>query len=93
MGHAGDPAGAAPAPAGTPARRFFPYLGDYIRLLSVGTDLYGVFSGSNTPDMANFPSGVTYQRGADWGTRRLLATDGSPPSRRRSTRSSSTGRA
>ena len=67
------------APAGTPARRFFPYLGDYIRLLSVGTDLYGVFSGGNTPDMANFPSGVTYQRGADWGTRRLLATDGVTP--------------
>ena len=67
------------APAGTPARRFLPYLGDYIRLLSVGPDLYGVFSGNNTPDTANFPSGVTYQRGADWGTRRLLAMDGVTP--------------
>jgi hypothetical protein len=67
------------APAGTPTRRFFPYLGDYIRLLSVGPDLYGVFSGNNTPDTANFPSGVTYQRGADWGTRTLLATDGVTP--------------
>src|SRR5205085_10378091 len=43
------------APFGTPARTFLPYIGDYIRLLAVGKDFYGVFSGNNTPDMANFP--------------------------------------
>jgi hypothetical protein len=64
------------APSATPARQFLPYIGDYIRLLAVGRDFYGVFCGNNTPDMANFPSGVTYQRGADFPNRRLLSTDG-----------------
>jgi hypothetical protein len=67
------------APSSTPARSFFPYLGDYIRLLAVGTELYGVFCANNTPDAANFPSGVTYQRGADWAKRILLNTDGVSP--------------
>ena len=67
------------APSGTPAREFLPYLGDYIRLLAVGPDFYGVFCGNNTPDVANFPSGVTYQRGANWTTRTLLNTDGVTP--------------
>ncbi len=53
------------APSTTPARTFFPYIGDYVRLLAVGTDFYGVFCGNNTPDTANFPSGVTYQRNAE----------------------------
>jgi hypothetical protein len=64
------------APSTTPAYQFWPYLGDYIRLIAVGADFYGVFSGNNTPDMANFPSGVTYQRGADWAAHTLLNTDG-----------------
>jgi hypothetical protein len=67
------------APANIPVRRFFPYLGDYIRLLAVGREFFGVFSGNNTPDAANFPSGVTYQRKANWQTRTLLATDGVTP--------------
>jgi hypothetical protein len=67
------------APADTPARAFFPYLGDYVRLLALGHDFYGVFCGNNTPDHANFPQGVTYQRAADWTTHTLLSTDGVTP--------------
>ena len=64
------------APSSTPARTFFPYIGDYVRMIAVGANFYGVFCGNNTPDMANFPSGVTYQRGANWATKTLLSTDG-----------------
>jgi len=67
------------APSNTPARLFFPYLGDYVRLLSLGTHFYGVFSGANTPDLAHFPNGVTYQRAANWTTHTLLNTDGVTP--------------
>jgi hypothetical protein len=63
--------------ASTPARTFLPYLGDYIRLLAVGNDYYGVFSGSNLPDRGSFPSGIRFQRNADWANRRLLANDNS----------------
>ena len=56
-----------PAPSARRPGAFFPYIGDYIRMLAVGTNFYGVFCGNNTPDMANFPSGVTYQRGAELG--------------------------
>jgi hypothetical protein len=38
-----------------------------------------VFSGNNTPDPANFPSGVTYQRNANWTTHTLLSTDNVTP--------------
>ena len=65
--------------ASDPPRQFLPYLGDYIRLLAVGDDFYGVFSGSNLPDAANFPSGVTYQRNANWNTHTLLRADNSTP--------------
>ena len=64
------------APSATPGRQFFPYLGDYVRLLAVGRNFYGIFSGSNVPDLAHFPSGVSYQRNADWSTQRLLGLDG-----------------
>lgn len=64
------------APSSTPSRSFLPYLGDYIRLLSVGRNFYGIFSGSNVPDTAHFPSGVTYQRNADWVAQQLLGVDG-----------------
>lgn len=67
------------APSTTPARTFLPYLGDYIRLLAVGTDFHGVFCGNNTPDNANFPNGVAYQRAADFTTRTLFHTDGVTP--------------
>jgi hypothetical protein len=63
------------APSTTPARQFFPYIGDYVRVLSVGADFYGVFSANNTPDAANFPNSVVYQRNADWVTRTLLDVD------------------
>lgn len=64
------------ANATTPARTFLPYLGDYIRIVSVGAEFFGVFCGNNTPNMANFPSGVSYQRNANWTTNQLLGTDG-----------------
>ncbi|WP_316527759.1 hypothetical protein [Kitasatospora brasiliensis] len=59
-----------------PAGVQLPYLGDYIRMVTVGTDFYGVFAGNNTPDQANFPVGVTYQRNANFTTHQLLSTDG-----------------
>jgi hypothetical protein len=62
--------------AASPVADFHPYLGDYCRLESVGNDFYGVFSGSNHPDKANFPNDVTYQRNVDWNTQQLLDLDG-----------------
>jgi hypothetical protein len=64
------------APASVPAKTFDPYLGDYDHLVAVGSDFYGIFSANNTPDQANFPNGVVYQRNVDFATRRLLALDG-----------------
>lgn len=63
------------APADVPVARLLPFLGDYIRLLAVGRDFYGVFAGNNTPDHANFPEGVTYQRNADFVSHQLLDID------------------
>jgi hypothetical protein len=65
--------------ASTPARLGLPYLGDYIRLLAVGKHFYGVFSGSNEPNKANFPSGITYLRNVDWDNHRLLGVDNVTP--------------
>lgn len=65
--------------ASEPPRDGLPYLGDYIRLLAVETDFYGVFSGSNRPASANFPNGVSYQRNADFTTQTLLKTDNATP--------------
>jgi hypothetical protein len=53
---------------------FNPYLGDYVGLVASGRTFYGVFSASNWPDMANFPSGVTYQRRVNWGSHALRDT-------------------
>src|SRR5262249_8879117 len=58
--------------ANAPAAAFGPYLGDYVHLMAVGKDFYGIFSANNTPDMANFPNGVTYQRNANFTTNTLL---------------------
>lgn len=66
----------ANAPAATPVRTFFPYLGDYTGLAAVGKDLYGAFSASNAPSLTNFPSGVTYQRNANFTTNTLLNVAG-----------------
>jgi hypothetical protein len=65
----------ASVPANAPTEQFLPYLGDYDYLLSVGSEFRGVFCANNTPDLANFPQGVTYQRAADFSKKRL--TDGS----------------
>jgi hypothetical protein len=65
----------ADTPAATPVKTFDPYLGDYDHLVAVGPVFYGIFSANNTPDPANFPSGVKYQRNADFNKRRLLALD------------------
>jgi hypothetical protein len=69
----------ASTPANTPTLTFSPYLGDYTDLMAVGPTFYGTFSANNTPDMANFPNGVTYQRHADFNTRRLLDVSGANP--------------
>jgi hypothetical protein len=53
-----------------------PFLGDYLYLMAVDKDFYGVFSASNKPDAARFPSGVVFQRRADFGTKKLLTADG-----------------
>ncbi len=49
-------------PSNVPVRAFGPYLGDYAGLEAVGKDFYGNFSANNTPNVANFPNGVTFQR-------------------------------
>ncbi|SPF53167.1 hypothetical protein SBA4_5470009 [Candidatus Sulfopaludibacter sp. SbA4] len=51
---------------------FDPYIGDYVGMVSVGANYYGVFSANNTPDPANFPNNVTFQRNHDFPTRKLL---------------------
>jgi len=65
----------ANVPAGSPVSTFNPYIGDYEHLLALGKDFYGIFSANNTPNNANFPNGVTYQRNANFGTQTLLAND------------------
>lgn len=66
----------ANVPASSPAPQFQPYVGDYVHLLSVGKDFYGIFSANNTPDLANFPCGVNYKRNANFNTHKLLANNG-----------------
>lgn len=62
-------------PANSPAKGGDPYLGDYIYLMAVGKDFYGVFCANNTPDKANFPQGVVYQRNADFTKHTLLSNN------------------
>ena len=66
----------ATVPATTPTPTFLPYLGDYMDMKAVGKDFYGIFSAANTPNNANFPSGVRYQRNANFATQTLLANNG-----------------
>ena len=54
-----------------PVPTFQPYLGDYTDLVAVGNGFYGTFASGNTPDMANFPKGVSFQRNADFTTHQL----------------------
>jgi hypothetical protein len=60
----------------SPARTFSPYIGDYLHMMAAGKDFYGVFCANNTPDLANFPQGVTYQRNHDFAAKKLFALDG-----------------
>lgn len=69
----------ANTPSATPVATFLPYLGDYIYLTSVGTTFYGIFCANNTPDHANFPNGVTYQRNANFTTHQLLNVNNTTP--------------
>jgi hypothetical protein len=66
----------ADTPATTPAKTFDPYLGDYAHLTAVNADFCGIFSANNTPDKANFPNGVVYQRVANFTSRKLFKLDG-----------------
>ena len=57
----------------TPARVFSPYIGDYTGLVAHGRNFYGVFSASNFPNAANFPTvAPVYQRFVNWGTNQLF---------------------
>jgi hypothetical protein len=69
----------AKVPSNTPIATFLPYLGDYIYLATVGSNFYGVFSANNTPDLANFPNGVTFLRNANFTTHQLLNVDNTTP--------------
>src|SRR5712691_3104556 len=68
----------ANVPANAPVQQFLPYLGDYDYLLSVGNEFRGVFCANNSPDLADFPQGVTYQRAADFNTKTLTDGSGNP---------------
>lgn len=68
----------ATVPATTPTLQFLPYIGDYNGLLTRGNVFLGIFSANNTPDSANFPQGVVYQRRVDFPTHRLLDGSGAP---------------
>ncbi len=69
----------AQPPANTPVHTFIPYIGDYVHLMALGRVFYGIFSANNTPNLANFPQGVTYQRNANFTTQTLLNTDNVTP--------------
>jgi hypothetical protein len=68
----------ATVPANEPAMQFLPYLGDYDYVLAVGNEFRGVFCANNTPNFANFPQGVTYQRAADFNSKTLNDGSGNP---------------
>jgi hypothetical protein len=54
-------------------------IGDYDNVIAIGKDFYGAFSAHNLPNNTNFPSGVTYQRNANFTTQQLLANDNVTP--------------
>jgi hypothetical protein len=68
----------ANTPAGSPGKSFDPYLGDYLSMSAIGDSFYGIFTANNTPDLANFPNGVTYQRNANFVTKALLDLSNNP---------------
>ena len=54
------------------------WTGDYNGLQAHGHDFYGTFATDNTPDLANFPHGVRYQRNVNFATTQLLDLGGNP---------------
>jgi hypothetical protein len=68
----------AQVPALSPASNGnFPYKGDYLQLMAVGKDFYGIFPANNTPDPANFPTVFPkYQRNIDTNANTLLGSNG-----------------
>jgi hypothetical protein len=69
----------ANTPAGSPVAAGSPYLGDYLYMMTVGSSFYGIFTANNTPNKANFPQGVSYQRNVNFTTKTLLANDNVTP--------------
>ncbi|MGH7120361.1 MAG: choice-of-anchor D domain-containing protein [Acetobacteraceae bacterium] len=69
----------ANTPAATPAFGGNPYLGDYLSMMAVGRSFFGIFTANNTPDKANFPNDVAYQRNANFATKTLLANNNTTP--------------
>jgi hypothetical protein len=45
----------------------------------VDQNFYGIFSANNTPNPANFPAGVTFQRNCDTAKHVLFDVDGKTP--------------
>jgi hypothetical protein len=68
----------ATVPALTPpSNGNLPYNGDYLHMMAVGNDFYGVFPANNTPDPLNFPTVFPeYQRNIDKNAKTLLGSDG-----------------
>jgi len=66
----------ATVPADAPAVQFLPYIGDYNYVLAAGDEFRGVFAANNTPDPANFPHGVTFQRRINTTTKTLEDASG-----------------
>jgi hypothetical protein len=54
------------------------WTGDYNGLQAHGRDFYGTFATDNTPDLANFPHGVRYQRNVNFTTKQLLDLANNP---------------
>jgi hypothetical protein len=54
------------------------WTGDYNGLQAHGRDFFGTFATDNTPDLANFPHGVRYQRNVNFATKQLLDLAGNP---------------
>jgi hypothetical protein len=71
----------ASVPAMTPpSNGNLPYNGDYLHMMAVGKDFYGVFPANNTPDPSNFPTVFPhYQRNINQGARTLIGSDGVTP--------------
>jgi hypothetical protein len=64
----------------TPAKIYDPYLGDWARVVAVGKNFYGTFCANNTPDPANFPSGITFLRNhSTTSPFQLLGSDNATP--------------